>query len=221
MHETILAFPDGYNTQLGETGYALSGGQRQRLAIARAFYGMPKYIVMDEPNANLDEVGESALVNAVAYMKSQGSAIVMTTHRPRLVSVVDNLLVLRNGQQVGFGPADEMINAVRNLQVVSPGEQAQKDSVQEVQIKEATNDLPVEMESGAAQSEATTSPVESQVSPATQPQAHAQDQTQAQATQAGEASTHTAQESAKQGESDAQSTRQSSSVASNTPGAST
>jgi len=143
MHETILAFPDGYNTELGETGFALSGGQRQRLAIARAFYGMPKYIVMDEPNANLDEVGESALVNAVAYMKSQGSAIVMTTHRPRLVSVVDNLLVLRNGQQVGFGPADEMINAVRNLQVVTPGEQAQKDDAQEVQVKEATNDAPV------------------------------------------------------------------------------
>lgn len=122
MHEIILSFPKGYDTELGETGFALSGGQRQRLAIARAFYGMPKYIVMDEPNANLDEVGESALVQAVSYLKSQGTTIVMTTHRPRLVSVVDSLLVLRNGQQVGFGPAEEMINAVRNLQVVPPGE---------------------------------------------------------------------------------------------------
>jgi len=122
MHEIILSFPKGYDTELGETGFALSGGQRQRLAIARAFYGMPKYIVMDEPNANLDEVGESALVQAVSYLKSQGTTIVMTTHRPRLVSVVDKLLVLRNGQQVGFGPAEEMINAVRNLQVVPPGE---------------------------------------------------------------------------------------------------
>jgi ATP-binding cassette subfamily C exporter for protease/lipase/ATP-binding cassette subfamily C protein EexD len=124
MHEIILGFPKGYDTELGETGFALSGGQRQRLAIARAFYGIPKYIVMDEPNANLDEVGESALVQAVSYLKTQGSAIIMTTHRPRLVSVVDKLLVLRNGQQVGFGPAEDMINAVRNLQVVPPGEEA-------------------------------------------------------------------------------------------------
>ena len=91
MHEIILGFPKGYDTELGETGFALSGGQRQRLAIARAFYGIPKYIVMDEPNANLDEVGESALVQAVSYLKTQGSAIIMTTHRPRLVSVVDKL----------------------------------------------------------------------------------------------------------------------------------
>jgi ATP-binding cassette subfamily C exporter for protease/lipase/ATP-binding cassette subfamily C protein EexD len=119
MHDVILSFPKGYDTILGETQFALSGGQRQRLAIARALYGNPKYVVMDEPNANLDEVGESALVQAVAYLKTQGSSIIMTTHRPRLVSVVDKLLVLRNGQQVGFGPAAEMINSVRNLQVVS------------------------------------------------------------------------------------------------------
>jgi ATP-binding cassette subfamily C exporter for protease/lipase/ATP-binding cassette subfamily C protein EexD len=147
MHEIILSFPKGYDTELGETGFALSGGQRQRLAIARAFYGMPKYIVMDEPNANLDEVGESALVQAVSYLKSQGTTIVMTTHRPRLVSVVDKLLVLRNGQQVGFGPAEEMINAVRNLQVVPPGEgqtNPRKDGDTSVDdsldIKEATYD---------------------------------------------------------------------------------
>ena len=149
MHEIILSFPKGYDTELGETGFALSGGQRQRLAIARAFYGMPKYIVMDEPNANLDEVGESALVQAVSYLKSQGTTIVMTTHRPRLVSVVDSLLVLRNGQQVGFGPAEEMINAVRNLQVVPPGEgqtnpREDGDTSQDDRpvVKEATHDAP-------------------------------------------------------------------------------
>ena len=149
MHEIILSFPKGYDTELGETGFALSGGQRQRLAIARAFYGMPKYIVMDEPNANLDEVGESALVQAVSYLKSQGTTIVMTTHRPRLVSVVDSLLVLRNGQQVGFGPAEEMINAVRNLQVVPPGEgqtnpREDGDTSEDDRpvVKEATHDAP-------------------------------------------------------------------------------
>jgi ATP-binding cassette subfamily C exporter for protease/lipase/ATP-binding cassette subfamily C protein EexD len=151
MHEIILSFPKGYDTELGETGHALSGGQRQRLAIARAFYGIPKYIVMDEPNANLDEVGESALVQAVAFLKSQGSSIVMTTHRPRLVSVVDSLLVLRNGQQVGFGPAEDMINAVRNLQVVPPGDgsspvsaDGDEDVVDQALLKEGTNDQVVQ-----------------------------------------------------------------------------
>jgi ATP-binding cassette subfamily C exporter for protease/lipase/ATP-binding cassette subfamily C protein EexD len=144
MHETILAFPEGYNTVLGETGFALSGGQRQRLAICRALYGTPKFVVMDEPNANLDEVGESALAHAITYLKSQGSSVIITTHRPRLVGVADNLLVLRNGQQVGFGPADEMINAVRNLQIV-PSSKPDEDNAnaEEVVIKEATNDAPV------------------------------------------------------------------------------
>jgi len=146
MHETILTFPKGYDTELGETGFALSGGQRQRLAICRAMYGIPKYIVMDEPNANLDEVGETALVNAISYLKSQGSTVIITTHRPRLVSVADNLLVLRNGTQVGFGPAEEMINAVRNLQLVaqkSGGKSGDSSSPQDVAPREATNDQPV------------------------------------------------------------------------------
>jgi ABC-type protease/lipase transport system fused ATPase/permease subunit len=138
MHEVILAFPKGYDTELGQSGFALSGGQRQRLAICRAIYGMPKFIVMDEPNANLDEIGESALVHAINYLKSQGSAVVITTHRPRLVGAADNLLVLRNGSQVGFGPADEMINAVRNLQVVAKPKEAE--DAANPALKEGTND---------------------------------------------------------------------------------
>jgi ABC-type multidrug transport system ATPase subunit len=99
---------------------------------------------MDEPNANLDEVGESALAQAITYLKSQGSAVIITTHRPRLVSVADNLLVLRNGSQVGFGPADEMINAVRNLQVVAANKPGDGNSqAEEVVAKEATNDAPI------------------------------------------------------------------------------
>ena len=137
MHEVILGFPKGYDTELGDSGFALSGGQRQRLAICRAIYGMPKFIVMDEPNANLDEIGESALVHAINYLKSQGSSVIITTHRPRLVGAADNLLVLRNGAQVGFGPAEDMINAVRNLQVV-PKDKAQTQD--EVPLKEGTND---------------------------------------------------------------------------------
>jgi len=132
---------------LGESGFALSGGQRQRLAICRAIYGMPKYIVMDEPNANLDEVGESALVHAINYLKSQGSSIIITTHRPRLVGAADNLLVLRNGTQVGFGPAEDMINAVRNLQVVGKDKASADGQAQApTPLKEGTNDAPVSTE---------------------------------------------------------------------------
>lgn len=118
MHDVILGFPQGYDTKLGEAGFALSGGQRQRLAIARALYGSPPYIVMDEPNANLDDVGENALIDAIGVLKAQGASIIITTHRPRLIAVADKLLVLRAGRQVGYGPTREMINAVRNLQVV-------------------------------------------------------------------------------------------------------
>jgi len=145
MHDVILSFPKGYDTPLGETGFALSGGQKQRLAIARALYGRPKYIVMDEPNANLDEVGESVLAQAIDVLKQNQISVIITTHRPRLVGVVDNLLVLRNGRQVGFGPADDMLNAVRNLQAVSAKPEAapEEAAAQTVQIKEATNDAPI------------------------------------------------------------------------------
>jgi ATP-binding cassette subfamily C exporter for protease/lipase len=124
MHESILAFPKGYDTPLGETGFALSGGQRQRIAIARAVYGMPKYIVMDEPNSNLDEIGENALIQTVQALKNNGSTVIITTHRPRLVSIVDMMLVLRSGRQVAFGTAKEMLEAVRRLQPVPAAEPA-------------------------------------------------------------------------------------------------
>ncbi len=124
MHEIILGFPKGYDTPLGETGFAPSGGQRQRLAIARAVYGMPKYVVMDEPNSNLDEVGETALINTVLALKQNGGSVVITTHRPRLINVVDMMLVLKSGRQVAFGTAADMLAAVRKLQAVTEGEGA-------------------------------------------------------------------------------------------------
>jgi len=121
MHEIILGFPKGYDTMLGETGFAPSGGQRQRLAIARAIYGMPKYVVMDEPNSNLDELGESALIQCVMALKQNGGSVVITTHRPRLINTVDMMLVLKAGRQVAFGSSKDMLEAVKRLQVV-PGE---------------------------------------------------------------------------------------------------
>jgi PrtD family type I secretion system ABC transporter len=120
MHSTILGFPDGYDTPLGDSGFALSGGQRQRLAIARAVYGAPKYVVMDEPNSNLDDAGEAALVQTINKLKEMGTTVVLTTHRPRLVGAVDMMLVLQAGQQVAFGPAKSILDAVRQQQAGTP-----------------------------------------------------------------------------------------------------
>ena len=122
MHDIILGFPKGYDTLLGETGFAPSGGQRQRLAIARAIYGMPKYVVMDEPNSNLDELGETALIKCVMALKQNGGSVVITTHRPRLINTVDMMLVLKSGRQVAYGSSKDMLEAVKRLQVV-PGEE--------------------------------------------------------------------------------------------------
>lgn len=118
MHEAILSFPKGYDTPLGDTGFAPSGGQRQRIAIARAIYGMPKYVVMDEPNSNLDDVGEKALIQTIKALKDNGSTVIITTHRPQLIGVVDLMLVLKSGAQVAFGTAQDMLDAVRRLKAV-------------------------------------------------------------------------------------------------------
>lgn len=115
MHETILGFPQGYDTRLGDTGFALTGGQKQRLALARALYGDPCYVIMDEPNASLDEAGERCLVQAIRALKAARAAVVFTTHRPDLVGVADQLLVLAGGKQVGFGSAVDMLSAARKL----------------------------------------------------------------------------------------------------------
>ncbi|MEN9384125.1 MAG: hypothetical protein RL323_1268 [Pseudomonadota bacterium] len=109
LHEMILRFPKGYDTPMGEAGQLLSGGQRQRVALARALYGQPVVMVLDEPNANLDDVGEAALMRAVQNMKAQGQVVVLITHRPGVVQLADQLVVLREGKVVQQGPRDEVI----------------------------------------------------------------------------------------------------------------
>jgi len=113
LHEIILSWPKGYDTMLGEAGFSPSGGQRQRMAIARALYGNPRYVVLDEPNANLDEVGEQALIQAIRHLRERGATVIVTTHRPRLIGIVDFMLVLKDGRQVGFGPPKDLFEAVK------------------------------------------------------------------------------------------------------------
>lgn len=113
MHEMILRFPKGYDTPIGEAGNLLSGGQRQRIGLARAIYGEPALIVLDEPNANLDDAGEAALLRTVHELKAKGKTVFLITHRPGAVAVADRLMVLKDGEIFLDGPKDAVLNALR------------------------------------------------------------------------------------------------------------
>ena len=109
LHEMILRFPKGYDTPMGEAGGLLSGGQRQRVGLARALYGNPAVIVLDEPNANLDDAGEAALMQAVREFKAKGRTIFLITHRPGAIAVADQLVVLQDGRVQAQGPRDAVL----------------------------------------------------------------------------------------------------------------
>ncbi len=109
VHELIQQLPGGYNTQIGEGGAVLSGGQRQRVALARAVYGRPPYIVLDEPNANLDSVGEAELLACVHRLKEFGSTIIFVTHKTNMLACADKILVLQQGMVQAFGERDEIL----------------------------------------------------------------------------------------------------------------
>ncbi len=117
VHETILRLPMGYETQLGEGGTSLSGGQRQRLALARALYGDPRLIIMDEPNASLDSEGEAALAQAFMLMKQQRRTVVIITHKPNLLRYVDRVLVLGGGTVKAFGSRDDVLSKLAGPKV--------------------------------------------------------------------------------------------------------
>lgn len=120
VHDMILHFPKGYDTPIGPSGGFLSGGQRQRIGLARAMYGNPVLVVLDEPNSNLDDIGEQALVRAVFDLKAQGSTVVVVTHRTNIVSVVDKLMVLRDGVLQLFGPRAEVLAALTKAAQSAP-----------------------------------------------------------------------------------------------------
>ncbi len=130
VHEMILQFPNGYDTQIGEGGSFLSGGQRQRIALARAVYGDPVLIVLDEPNSNLDDAGEIALVNAFNKLKSDQKTIFVITHKTSILSIVDKIILLANGAVAACGSRNEVMAILQRAK-----EQAAAQSPQGVQLK--------------------------------------------------------------------------------------
>ena len=116
VHELILRLPQGYDTKIGSTGGALSGGQRQRIALARAVFGSPKYLILDEPNSNLDDQGEKELVLALNRIKSSGCTTLVITHRTMILQCVDKMLVLKEGQCAAFGPKNDVLAALTKQQ---------------------------------------------------------------------------------------------------------
>lgn len=129
VHELIAALPQGYETQIGPGGARLSGGQRQRVGLARALYGHPVLVVLDEPNSSLDEEGDEMLNRAITAARSRGTTVVVVTHRMGVLSVVNKLLLLREGQQVAFGPRDEVMAAVQQAQGAAQSRVAQNSAV--------------------------------------------------------------------------------------------
>ena len=126
-HELIQSLPDGYNTNIGDSGQVLSGGQRQRIALARCLYRSPSFLVLDEPNANLDSAGEEALLWAIQRMKAAGTTVVVITHKLNILSVVDKIVILRDGTVQAFGTKEEVLSgstgprAIRTEASSAPG----------------------------------------------------------------------------------------------------
>jgi PrtD family type I secretion system ABC transporter len=122
VHDMILRLADGYDTDIGDQGALLSGGQRQRIGLARALYGGPALLVLDEPNSNLDSTGEEALNSAIAAAKENGTTVVLVAHRPSMMAHVDKIAVLNAGQLQSFGPRDEVLAQMRPRAVPRAGQ---------------------------------------------------------------------------------------------------
>lgn len=140
VHELILRLPQGYDTRLGEGGAGLSGGQKQRIGLARAVYGLPALIVLDEPDANLDEAGEQALLAALERLREQGRTLVLVSHRPALLKGADQLLLLRGGQMQAFGPASRVLQELQ---------QAARPATQSAPLRRVAPSLSMSMSYGA------------------------------------------------------------------------
>ena len=129
IHEMILHLPDGYETRLAGNGQLLSIGQRQRVGIDRAVYGDPQVIVLDEPNSNLDQAGEAALVDTLANLKKKGASVVVVTHRSNILTQMDKIVMLVSGHVAFYGPRDEALALLAQSPQKSPPPQTKGQTV--------------------------------------------------------------------------------------------
>ncbi|MBL4615453.1 MAG: type I secretion system permease/ATPase [Magnetovibrio sp.] len=145
IHDMILQFPQGYDTTIGPKGVVLSGGQKQRIAMARAFYGDPVLIVMDEPDSHLDEAGQGALVRALRELKKDGRIVVVTTHRGTMMSAIDRLMVLRDGHVDLLGPTQDVLAKVRAGAASQKKKAPQRETIPEPPIVSADTPEPAQV----------------------------------------------------------------------------
>ncbi|MEC4722929.1 type I secretion system permease/ATPase [Noviherbaspirillum sp. CPCC 100848] len=158
VHDMILHFPKGYDTILGDGGAGLSGGQKQRIGLARAMYDDPSLIVLDEPNSNLDDVGEQALVNAVMDLRRRGKTIVLITHRTSIIGVTNKLLLLREGVAQMFGPTNDVLAALQ--QQAQQAQQAQLAQQQAAQQAAQQAQLAAQQQAAAKQAQQPQAPAQ-------------------------------------------------------------
>jgi len=133
IHELIGRLPHGYDTPVKEGLHLLSGGQMQRLALARALYGDPKLIILDEPNSNLDSIGEQALIAAIEQARARGAIVIMIAHRPSVMAVADKMMVIESGMVTQFGPRTDVIG------MISPEARAISDARREKKMRVVSN----------------------------------------------------------------------------------
>ena len=115
IHDMILQLPRAYDTEIGPDGSVLSGGQKQRVGLARAFYGKPRLLVLDEPNASLDAIGEQGLASAIEFAKDEKITTILISHRPSILNLADKIMVMKDGMIVAFGAKNELMNQVHKL----------------------------------------------------------------------------------------------------------
>ncbi|HEY0846090.1 MAG TPA: ATP-binding cassette domain-containing protein, partial [Noviherbaspirillum sp.] len=138
VHDMILHLPNGYDTPLADGGGGLSGGQKQRIGLARALYGDPSLLVLDEPNSNLDDMGEQALLATIMDLRRSGKTIVLITHRTSVIGATNKLLLLRDGVVQGFGPTNEVLAALNKAnQQMAQQAQAAKAAQQQAAEEQA------------------------------------------------------------------------------------